>query len=100
MHAIRTDRGCVEKVLRLAAFFLSIYDKKVDFSWVGDAPVSVRGDLKKEHVLEEQLKAIKGKKRQIIEDVIVKLQDGGWDGIWYCKCIYTHVCLIIWDLFL
>lgn len=61
LHAIRTDRGCVEEVLRLAAFFLSIYDKKVDFSWVGDAPVSVRGDLKKEHVLEEQLKAIEEK---------------------------------------
>lgn len=62
MHAILTDHGCIEEVLRLAAFFLSIYDKKVDFSWVGDAPVSVRGDLKKEHVLEEQLKAIGGKK--------------------------------------
>lgn len=96
MHAIRTDRGYIEEVLRLAAFFLSIYDKKVDFSWVGDAPVSVRGNLKKEHVLEEQLKAI-GEKTQIIEDVILKLQDGGWDGIWYCKCIYTQVCSMIWD---
>lgn len=92
VHAIRTDRGYIEEVLRLAAFFLSIYDKKVDFSWVGDALVSVRGDLKKEHVLEEQ-----GNKTQMIEDVILKLQDGGWGGIWYCKCIYTHVCSMIWD---
>lgn len=61
MHVIPTDRGCIEEVLRLAAFFLSIYDKKVDFSWVGDAPVSVRGDLKNEHVLEEQLRAMGGK---------------------------------------
>lgn len=97
MLRIRTDRGCVEKVLRLAAFFLSIYDKKVYFSWVGDAPVSVWGDLKKEHVLEEQLKAIGEKKRQIIEDAILRQQDGGWDGMWYCKCIYRHVCSMIWD---
>lgn len=78
MRVIHTDRGCVEEVLRLAAFFLSIYDKKVDFSWVGDATVSVRGDLKKEHVLEEQLKAIGEKKT----DYRCHTQTTGWRLGW------------------
>lgn len=58
MHAtIHTNYRHIEEVLRLTAFLLSIYDKEVDLSWVGDAPVSIWRDLNKKHVLEEYLKA-------------------------------------------
>lgn len=56
-YCSRTDHRCVQEVLRLAALLLPINDKEVDLSWVGDGPVSIRGDLNKKHVLEEQSKA-------------------------------------------
>lgn len=57
-HYTHTNHRCVEEVLRLTAFLLSIYDKEVDLSWMGDEAVSIRGDLNKKHVLEEQSKAV------------------------------------------
>lgn len=39
-------------MLRLAAFLLPVDDVEVDFGWVGYGPLSIWGNLNKQHVLD------------------------------------------------
>lgn len=57
-----TDHRCIQEMLRLTALLLPINDKEVDLRWVGHGAVSIRGDLNKKHVLDEQSKGKKNKK--------------------------------------